>query len=154
MFSSPAQPRATAKGSRSGNLFLDADAPTEASPTVHRGGRRGRGLVVTVDDSVPGPREPAAARFTRASSGWDVWPALAGQRMARNAQRLLQRFVTQRYGALVAFIAAAALPLAVSLLALSLSAAASDRDRLRDQRDMAMHALDHARADARDESAA
>ena len=152
---SPTHTGSARNGARTTNLFCDADAPAAApTPPANDAGRRGRGrgLVVTVDDRAAGAGGRAEARFIRHPTGLaGVGPALRRRaaRADRNAKRLLKRIGAQRYGALVAFVAAAALLLAVSWLGLSLRAANSARDHLRDQRATATRALTAARAQTR-----
>ena len=152
---SPTHTGSARNGARTTNLFCDADAPAAApTPPANDAGRRGRGrgLVVTVDDRAAGAGGRAEARFIRHPTGLaGVGPALQRRaaRADRNAKRLLKRIGAQRYGALVAFVAVAALLLAVSWLGLSLRAANSARGHLRDQRAAATRALTDARAQTR-----
>ena len=147
----------SSNGARS-NLFLEPDEPElDASSPRTSSARRGRGLVVALDDSDSSDAGgassgPNVARFTRAPSGLGGLPAAAQQRATRadrDAQRLLERIGRQRYGALIAVVVVAALLLAVSWLGLSLRAASADRVGGRDQQATATRALTDARIQAR-----
>ena len=131
----PAHPESTSSsnGAGRGNLFVDADpdldgidsatTPTTTSVTA----RRGRGLVVPIEQATASPahrpRARDAARFTRARPG----TVSAVQRLRdyalasdRAAKWVLTRLVAKCYRALIAVAATVALILAVAWLGVSL----------------------------------
>ena len=151
--SSPTHQEPARNGARSSNLFFDADTETGApAPAVNVVGRRGRGLVVTLEDDRAPRGRSDAERFTRTARGLGGLPAAAQQpatRADRNAQRLLTRISRQRFGALVTFIGVAALLFLVSWLGLSLRSANADRDRAESQQVRAASALAASRTTSR-----
>lgn len=131
----PARPQSTwsSNGAGRGNLFVDADPdldridPVTTPTTMSVTARRGRGLVVPIEQATAPPahrpRARDAAHFTRARPG----TVSAVQRLReyalasdRAAKWVLTRLITKCYRALIAVAATMALILAVAWLGVSL----------------------------------
>jgi hypothetical protein len=134
-------------GSRA-NLFIDDDheeQPVRAGAAPAR--RRGRGLVVPLEEPAPAS-DSRAARFTRPDRGLGglVTRARNSTRSVdRNDQDGPARVATQRYGRLIAVTVVVGVLLAISWLGLALRTTADARDEARQQRHTTSVALDRSR---------
>ena len=115
---------ASTNGHKTGNLFVDGDPDQVLLRSGRRTGtavrpRRGRGLVVRLDPPAPATD---AVRFTLPSGRLARMSAARGKlgQADGRAAELLRRLAARRYGALSAFVAVAAMLLALSWLGLAL----------------------------------
>jgi hypothetical protein len=160
----PAHPESTwsSNGAARGNLFVDADPaldridPVTTPTTTSVTARRGRGLVVPLEETAaspahrPGARD--AARFTRARPGTiSAVQRLRDYALAsdRTAKWVLERLMAKCYRALIAVAATMALILAVAWLGVSLHTATVEGSHARREQQATATRLRAARAQIR-----
>jgi hypothetical protein len=154
---SPTEPTWPTNGTGRRNLFIDAEPALHGTgspsrPTTMSGTRRrGRGLVVALEESIGAPAGGPTC-LDRAPRGIPSPLARVREQTAR-ADRATRRLLTRRlappYRPLIAIVATAAQLLTVSWLGLSLRAAATERDLARSEQRTTARALKVARDQVR-----